>query len=347
MPGEAAKNRVVASLTVTPYRPRYHIAEGDPFDDIVTDLDIWTIRGPRGDRRELAVLAESGQEYRLNSRGGIMDKIETVRHSVIAGTWYPGTEGQLRKTVRGYLDNVEKEKLEGELIGLISPHAGYIYSGQVAAHAYKQLDGVYYDAVAVISPVHRMFVGRFAVTSATAYETPLGLVKVDAELVEATDKEIGLSRVSQDNEHSLEIQLPFLQVVLGEFKLLPIMVGDQEMSLCQKLGTALAKVLKGRNALLVASTDLSHFHNYGTAVRLDEIVLERVRAYDPEGLAQDLKRGKCEACGGGPVVAVMLAAKEMGANKAKVLKYMNSGDVTGDRFQVVGYMAAALYRAGT
>jgi AmmeMemoRadiSam system protein B len=242
---------------------------------------------------------------------------------------------------------VEKEKLEGELIGLISPHAGYIYSGQVAAHAYKQLDGVSYDAVAVISPVHRMFVGRFAVTSAAAYETPLGLVKVDAELVEATDKEIGLSRVSQDNEHSLEIQLPFLQVVLGEFKLLPIMVGDQELSLCQKLGTVLAKVLKGRNALLVASTDLSHFHNYGTAVRLDEIVLERVRAYDPEGLAQDLKRGKCEACGGGPVVAVMLAAQEMGANKAKVLKYMNSGDVTGDRFQVVGYMAAALYRAGT
>jgi AmmeMemoRadiSam system protein B len=278
-----------------------------------------------------------------------MDKIDpkNVRRSMIAGSWYPGTEGQLRKTVQGYLDNVEKEELDGELIGLISPHAGYIYSGQVAAYAYKQLDGASYDAVSVISPVHRMFVGRFAATSAAAYETPLGLVEVDAELVEAMDKEMDLTPVSRDNEHSLEIQLPFLQVVLGDFKLLPIMMGDQDLSSCQKLGTALAKVLKGKNVLLVASTDLSHFHNYNAAVRLDEIVLERVGAYEPEGLASDLKRGKSEACGGGPVIAVMLAAQELGANKAKVLKYMNSGDVTGDHSQVVGYMAAALYRAGT
>ena len=277
-----------------------------------------------------------------------MDKMDPkiVRHSVIAGSWYPGTEEQLRKTVQGYLDNVEKEELDGERIGLISPHAGYIYSGQVAAYAYRQLDGASYDAVAIISPVHRMFVGRFAATSAAAYETPLGLVEVDAELVEATDREVGLTRVPQDNEHSLEIQLPFLQVVLGEFKLLPIMIGDQELSSCQKLGTALARVLKGKNVLLVASTDLSHFHNYDTAVRLDKIILEHVGSYDPEGLAKDLERGKCEACGGGPVIAVMLAAQELGANKAKALKYMNSGDVTGDRSQVVGYMAAALYWAG-
>jgi AmmeMemoRadiSam system protein B len=278
-----------------------------------------------------------------------MDEIDpkNVRRSVIAGSWYPGTEGQLRKTVQGYLDKVEKEELEGELIGLISPHAGYVYSGQVAAYAYKQLDGTSYNAVAVISPVHRMFAGRFIATSAAVYETPLGLVEVDAKLVEAVDEEIDLTRVPQDNEHSLEIQLPFLQVVLGEFKLLPIMMGDQDLFSCQKLGTALAKILKGKNVLLVASTDLSHFHHYDAAVRLDEIVLERVGAYDPEGLASDLERGKCEACGRGPVIAVMLAAQELGANKAKVLKYMNSGDVTGDRSQVVGYMAAALYRAGT
>ena len=278
-----------------------------------------------------------------------MDRIDTkrVRHSVIAGSWYPGTEGQLRKTVQGYLGDVEKEELDGELVGLISPHAGYIYSGQVAAYAYKQLDGVSYDAVAIISPVHRMFMGRFAVTSAAAYETPLGLVEVDVDLIEAMNKEIDLTHVAQDNEHSLEIQLPFLQVVLGEFKLLPIMMGDQGLSSCQKLGTALDKILKGKNVLLLASTDLSHFHNYDAAMRLDEIVLERVRAYDPEGLVSDLERGKCEACGGGPVIAVMLAAQKLGANRAKVLKYMNSGDVTGDRSQVVGYMAAALYRAGT
>ena len=270
-----------------------------------------------------------------------------VRRPMVAGSFYPANPIELSKQVAEFFSKAQRRPLAGPVRAIVAPHAGYIYSGQVAAYAYKQLDGAPYDTVAVISPVHRMFVGRFAVTNAVAYETPLGLVEVDADLVEAIDKEIDLTRVSQDNEHSLEIQLPFLQVVLSKFKLLPIMMGDQELSSCQKLGTALARILKGKNVLLVASTDLSHFHSYNVAVRLDEIVLGRVGAYDPEGLANDLRRGKCEACGGGPVIAVMLAAQGLGANKAKVLKYMNSGDVTGDHSQVVGYMAAALYRAGT
>jgi len=277
-----------------------------------------------------------------------MEKInpKDIRRSVIAGTWYPGTKAELARMVDGFLANAKKEELGGELTGLIAPHAGYAYSGQVAAYAYKQLEGLDFPIVAVVSPVHRMFVGRYAVTAKRYYETPLGLVEVSGELVDALDEAVGLNRVERDDEHSLEIQLPFLQRVLGRFKLLPVMMGDQSLPTCRALGEALAGVLRGRRALLVASTDLSHFHPYDTAMRLDRVVLDHIERFDPEGLALDLERGRCEACGGGPVIAVMLAAKALGANRARVLKYANSGDVTGDRWQVVGYMAGAIYKAG-
>lgn len=275
-----------------------------------------------------------------------MDKVDSknVRPSVIAGTWYPGIREELERTIDGFLANVKNGRVDGELIGLISPHAGYIYSGQVAAYAYKQLQGLSFETVAVISPVHRMYMGRFAVTDKAYYQTPLGLIEINAELVEAIDRQVELNRVSRDEEHSLEIQLPFLQRVLGDFKLIPIMMGDRSLASCQALAQALAQVLDEEKALLIASTDLSHYHDYDTAVRLDRIVLDYIEAYDPEGLVQALERGRCEACGGGPVVAVMLAAKALGADKAQVLRYANSGDVTGERWRVVGYAAGALYR---
>ena len=268
---------------------------------------------------------------------------EEIRRSVIAGSWYPGSRADLERTVDGFLANVEEGKVKGQLIGLIAPHAGYIYSGQVAAYAYKQLEREAFDTVAVISPVHRMYLASVAVTTYRYYETPLGLVEVDSELVEALGREVGLQRVGRDEEHSLEIQLPFLQRALGEFTLLPIMMGDQSWETEQALGQALAKALKGKKALLVASTDLSHFYDYETAVSLDRVVLRHIEAFDPEGLAWDLAARRCEACGGGPVVAVMLAARALGANRATVLQYANSGDVTGDRRRVVGYAAGAVY----
>jgi len=257
--------------------------------------------------------------------------------------------------IDGFLDNVPPQPLEGDLLGLVAPHAGYVYSGQVATYAYAQLRGKAFSRVVIVSPVHRMYLGRFAVTDKAYYETPLGLVSVDAELVQSVERSITLDRVSRDTEHSLEIQLPFLQYVLGDFALTPIMMGEQDWESAAKLGQALAEAIgKVSNAnsvrgedgvLLVASTDLSHFHRYEVAVRLDQIVLDRITAYDPEGLARDLATRKAEACGGGPVMAVMVAASKLGANRAVLLKYMNSGDVTGDRSSVVGYAAAALLRS--
>jgi AmmeMemoRadiSam system protein B len=268
--------------------------------------------------------------------------LNSVRRSVIAGSWYPGDPKRLRSMIGNFLDNVPSQQLEGELVGLVAPHAGYMYSGQVAAYAYAQLRDQAYPKVVVVSPVHRAYPGRFAVTDKLYYETPLGLVPVDAELVQAIERRIKLNRVSPDVEHSLEIQLPFLQYVLGDFGLAPIMMGEQDWDSASELGQALAEATDGDTALLVASTDLSHFHRYEVAVQLDQMVLDRITAYDPEGLARTLSMRKAEACGGGPVAAVMVAAEKLGANRAVLLKYMNSGDVTGDRSSVVGYAAAAL-----
>ncbi|MBC8248999.1 MAG: AmmeMemoRadiSam system protein B [Anaerolineales bacterium] len=277
-----------------------------------------------------------------------------IRQSVIAGSWYPGQPDVLRRTLEGYLADAEKVELEGELKALISPHAGYAYSGPTAAYAYKQLeDGPAFETVAVLSPLHQAYLGRFAVTKANYYETPLGLVEVDARLVEALDKEVTLNRVGFDGEHSLEIQLPFLQQVLGTFTLLPVMLGepltsDRSLAAGRELSAALAKLLRDRKALIVASTDLSHLYDYDKVIRHDRVMTELVKSFDIEGLAQALMEGRCHACGGAPVVTALLTAQALGANRATVLHYTNSGDVTGNRrpgSYTVGYMAAAVYQA--
>ncbi len=277
-----------------------------------------------------------------------------IRQSVIAGDWYPGQPDVLRRTLEGYLADAEKVELEGDLKALISPHAGYVYSGPTAAHAYKQLEnGQVFDTVAVLSPLHQAYLGRFAVTRAGHYDTPLGLVEVDAGLVEALGKEVTLDRVGFDGEHSLEIQLPFLQHVLGNFTLLPVMLGESMTSsrglmACRELSAALAKLLGDRKALIVASTDLAHLHDYNDVVRHDRVVIELVERFDIEGLARALIEGRGQACGGAPVVTALLTAQALDANRATVLHYTNSGDVTGNRrpgSYTVGYMAAAVYQA--
>lgn len=281
-------------------------------------------------------------------------KASDIRQSVIAGTWYPGQPDVLRRTLAGYLAEAKKVELEGELKALISPHAGYAYSGPTAAYAYKQLEGgSTFETVVILSPLHQAYLGRFAVTKAGYYETPLGLVGVDAELVEALSKEVTLNRVGSDGEHSLEIQLPFLQQVLGTFTLLPVMLGEpltseRGLATCRDLGTALAKVLRDRKALIVASTDLAHLYDYNDVVRHDRVMVELVERFDIEVLARALIEGRCHACGGAPVVAALLAARALGANRAKVLHHTNSAEVTGNRrlgSYTVGYMAAAVYQA--
>lgn len=292
-------------------------------------------------------IGEVGVGRWIAERGTAMSK-QNIRESVIAGSWYPGDPAQLTKDIKGYLALVPEHKVDGELVALIAPHAGYMYSGQVAAYSYKLLEGRHYDIVVIVAPSHHARFHGASIYPRGGFRTPLGIVPVaEAIADELLDKSPITNSLPEAHaqEHSLEIQLPFLQVVLKDFKLVPIVMGEQDLETCEELARVIAAVIKGKNTLVIASTDLSHFHPYNQAKALDQVVLDRVTAFDAQGLSRDLGQGRCEACGGGPVVAVMLAAQALGADKGEVLHYANSGDVTGDRSSVVGYMAAALYKS--
>lgn len=276
-------------------------------------------------------------------------KMKEIREPVLAGEWYPGQPEILFKDLKKYLNNVKNEKIEGEIIALISPHAGYMYSGQVAAFAYQLVEGKQFDTVIVIGPSHRFPFRGASLWDRGGFKTPLGVVSVDTELSKKLmekRKEIRFIPEAHAQENSLELQIPFLQMVLKSFKIVPIvMEPDWSWDTCQYLSSAIAETVKGRRVLLVASTDLSHYHSYSKAVEIDRVVLNHIERFDIEGLNRDLRSGRAEACGGGALVTVMLAAKTLGADQGKVLKYLNSGDVTGEQSRVVGYMAAVLYKS--
>jgi hypothetical protein len=270
-----------------------------------------------------------------------------VRPSPIAGTWYEGNAKTLARSIDDYLNHAKLPELNGEVVAVIAPHAGHRYSGPVAGYAFSALRSRTVDVVAVISPFHNLARYPLLTTAHDAYGTPLGNIEVDkaafAEL--QTYLEIPITPVFADKEHSLEIELPFLQRVLTDgFKLLPIMVRAQEMDVAQKLGLALAKVLKDKNALLVASTDLSHFYDQGTANILDSEMLKRFESFDPESIFEAEQTGKAFACGHAAVAAVLWAARDLGANKVQVLHHATSCDVTGDYSSVVGYGAAVVLK---
>jgi len=278
-----------------------------------------------------------------------------VRPSPIAGTWYEGNAKVLARSLDEFLDNAKLPQLDGKVVGVIAPHAGHIYSGAVAGHAFAALRGSQPDLVAVVSPMHHPYYEPLITTSHSAYRTPLGDIPVDKVALNELDVLLkselgfGLSPVSHDPEHSLEIELPFLQRALkpeqSEWKLLPVMVRAQEPRVSQKLGKALAQVLKEKNFALVASTDLSHFYDQNTALKYDRAMLDAIESFDPES-AFDLERAeKGFACGLGAFTAVLWASRELGANKVKVLRHATSGDVTGDYSSVVGYGAAVILRS--
>jgi len=281
-----------------------------------------------------------------------MQNTPDLRPSPIAGTWYEGKPKALQRTVDAYLNNADLPDSPGDVIAVIAPHAGHRYSGAVAGYAFAALRNRAPDLVAVISPMHHPYSEPLITSSHEAYSTPLGTIPIDksatAELdaVLQADLGIGLSSVPRDPEHSLEIELPFLQRALtSDFKLLPVMVRAQDPRISEGLGKALAKILRDRNSILVASTDLSHFYDQETANRLDNEMLRQIEAFSPEGVFEAERTGTGFACGHAAVAAVLWAAKDLGADTVKLLNYATSGDVTGDYSGVVGYGAAAIYKA--
>jgi len=280
-------------------------------------------------------------------RGGEMGM---VRKPMIAGTWYPAEPARLRSDIEGYLAGARVDALDGTVIGVISPHAGYVYSGQVAAHAYKATQGVDFDAVILIGPSHRSSFRGASLYDGKGYETPLGITPVDRALAEKIAAYSG-GMVSLTSNHvlpenSLEIQVPFLQVVFDRVPFVPILMGTQDMGTCRAVAGAIIRAVGDGRVLVIASTDLSHYHSYDTAVAMDSAALEYIEKMDAEGFLRGVESGRYEACGAGPVVVTMMVATALGADSAKILAYMNSGDITGDRNGVVGYAAIVLYQKG-
>lgn len=275
-----------------------------------------------------------------------------IRPSPIAGTWYAGEREILARQIDDYLGRAVLPDLPGEVIAVIAPHAGHRYSGAVAGHAFAALRGRAPALAAVVSPMHHPYPQPLITTAHGAYATPLGTIPVDRAALAGLSAELqarlgfGLTPVANDPEHSLEIELPFLQRVLAaDFELLPVMVRAQEPAVSEALGRALAGVLRGRDFVLVASTDLSHFYDQETAVALDRAMLAEIESFSPEGVFAAERSGRGFACGLAAVTAVMWAARDLGADTVKILKHATSADVTGDRSSVVGYGAAAILKS--
>jgi MEMO1 family protein len=273
-----------------------------------------------------------------------MGEKEIVRAPAVAGMFYEKSPISLRINVDEMLNRVQLPNIKGTVRAVISPHAGHIYSGFTAAHAFKLLEGKKYDCVIAVGPSHREYFDGISIYSGDAYETPLGKIPINYDIRSELllgETSIVASAAGHRAEHSLEVQLPFLQRVLNEFSIVPIIMGNQRRQLCNELSAALVRVMTNKNVLLVASSDLSHFHVYNEAVLLDTRVIHAVEQFDPDVFIDSLENESLEACGGGPIAVAMKTAQQLGAKRAEILHYCNSGDVTGDKSGVVGYLAAA------
>jgi AmmeMemoRadiSam system protein B len=271
-----------------------------------------------------------------------------IRPAAVAGTWYPGTAGALTREVDAYL-TAASEGPRGNLTAIIAPHAGMMFSGPVAAYSYKATARRQFDVAALVGPSHFVAFEGAALWPDGGFDSPFGVARID----EAAGRALMESPIvksmptAHHREHSLEMQLPFVRRLHPDLPIVPVLIGFQHRATIDALADALVHTFEGRRALLVASTDLSHYFDAKTAASLDGQVRERVAAFDPEGLLDlfeqypEHERGRYVACGGGAAIAVMKAARRLGATDGRVLKYAHSGEVSGDYDGVVGYLAAA------
>ncbi len=278
-----------------------------------------------------------------------------VRLAAVAGSFYPANPKDLSAMIDDLLAKVTVPQITDPILAVVAPHAGYEYSGPVAAYTYAQLKGHKYTRVVVIAPSHHVAFDFTSIYDGDAYATPLGNVPVDKAFAQKLVKMSSTMKLSSQGhdptsaggEHAVEVQLPWLQKVLGNFEVVPIVMGDQSYESSRALGVALVKLIKkeGGDTLVLASSDLSHYHTYDDAVTIDHKTLNALQAWDYFSMSRNFQARVWEACGGAPIVAAMIYAERMGANQARVLKYENSGDVTGDHSRVVGYSADIFVKA--
>ena len=275
-----------------------------------------------------------------------------VRPSAVAGSWYPANGARLSEAVDAHLASAALGEVAACPRAIIAPHAGLMYSGPVAAYAYSLVHRCPYAAVVLVGPSHFVGFQGVSIWPRGAWDTPLGEVKVAdglAGALAAESREIVERPAAHVREHSLEMQLPFVARLLPGVPIVPLVMGYQQRDTAMALGDALARAITSYRSghpgdvLLVASSDLSHYEDAATASRLDAVVVRHVEALDADGLMEALEREPRHACGGGPMVSVLRAAVQLGGTRARVLRYADSGDVSGDKSSVVGYMAAAIW----
>jgi hypothetical protein len=271
--------------------------------------------------------------------------MKRVRKPAVAGYFYPSEPEKLRKQIEDLISAARLSERYNNIFGIISPHAGYLYSGRTAAYGFKLLKESNFKTVVIISPSHREYFPGVSVYIGDAYETPLGTVELNLEMA---DKLTASSRIifrgieGHREEHAVEVQIPFLQTVLKDFTIVPVVIGDQGDMFVYELADRLSEIIDDKT-LIVSSSDLSHYYSSEAANKLDSVVEKRILEFDYEGLQDDLKKKNCEACGGGAIVSMMKAASQLNKKKASVLNRSDSGDTTGDHKEVVGYMSAVIY----
>ncbi|MDP8208673.1 MAG: AmmeMemoRadiSam system protein B [Candidatus Electryonea clarkiae] len=275
------------------------------------------------------------------------------RPPAVAGQFYPADPVQLRQQIEKMFSDAGTEA-EGEIYGFICPHAGYVFSGSVAAKAYHLLEKIdNLESVVLVGPSHRESFSFASVLTDGYYETPLGKARIDHELAQeivesgsSLDYEIkssdrGHKSGGMFGEHCLEVQVPFLQVALPDVKIVPIIMGTQAYKAARDLGKAIADAARGKRIVVIASSDLSHYLSVSEAMKLDQEVINEVTAFNPQSLADAFQSRKAQACGAGPMMAIMTASRLMGADSARLLEYKTSADSPyGDSNRVVGYMSA-------
>lgn len=277
-----------------------------------------------------------------------------IRPSPIAGYWYSGNENILRTQINNFLENVSIPEMEGEVIGVISPHAGYRFSGQTAAYSFKAVKNKDIDLVVVLSPYHSYHSAHMLTSAHEYYQTPLGKIHVDRKLVETildkskTEKLLKFTQIANDEEHSLEIELPFLQCVIQkDFELLPLMIRSINPQQAEYIAELVFNQVKNKKVLIVASTDLSHFYPQAIAEQLDQEMLTQIQSFSHEKVFQTEMEGKGYACGLGAVMISMVLSKKFGADRIRILHHTTSGKETGDYSSVVGYGAGVFIKSLT
>ena len=278
-------------------------------------------------------------------------KPPSVLKAVVAGAFYPSDKKLLEQRVDGFLKETEgrAQKNSTAPFGLIAPHAGYEYSGRIAAAAYRQIAGKPYKTVFLLGPSHYVAFQGVSIYPYGAWETPLGKIPIDEQMAAAVMEQCGFVRYqapAYEREHSLEVQLPFLQRVLENFKIVPLVMGKLNGPELRALADHLTTRVEqnpGR-VLIIASSDMSHYHPYHEATAMDKTTLKQIEAMDLRTLRKSLESGTGELCGSQAVTTLMRVAENIGA-RVKVLEYANSGDVTGDKARVVGYGAVGFYVA--